>query len=112
MKMIVAYVKPFKIDAVREALVEAGVEGLTVTEVRGCGRQMGKAEFYRGAGYETALIPKIKVEAVVPATALDGALAALRGAAATGQIGDGKVFVLDVVSAMRIRTSETGAAAL
>jgi nitrogen regulatory protein P-II 2 len=110
--MIVAYVKPFKIDAVREALVGAGAEGLTIAEVRGCGRQGGRTEIYRGAEYEVALIPKVKVEAVVPAAALKGALAALRDAAATGRIGDGKVFVLDVLSAMRIRTGETGLAAL
>ena len=112
MKMIVAYIKPFKLDAVRQALVAAGAEGLTITEVRGCGRQMGKAEIYRGAEYEVALIPKIRIEAVIPAAALKGALAAVRDAAATGRIGDGKVFVLDVVSALRIRTGETGLAAL
>ncbi|SFI53634.1 nitrogen regulatory protein P-II family [Caulobacter sp. UNC279MFTsu5.1] len=112
MKMIVAYVKPFKLDAVREALVMAGAEGLTIAEVRGCGRQMGKTEIYRGAEYEVALIPKIKIEAVVPASALKGALAAVQDAAATGRIGDGKIFVLDVQSAVRIRTGETGLAAL
>lgn len=112
MKMIVAYVKPFKIDAVREALVRAGADGLTIAEVRGCGRQGGKTEIYRGAEYEVALIPKVKVEAVIPAAALKGVLAALREAASTGRIGDGKVFVLDVLSAMRIRTGETGLAAL
>ena len=112
MKMIVAYVKPFKIDAVREALVKAGADGLTIAEVRGCGRQGGKTEIYRGAEYDVALIPKVKVEAVIPASALKGALAAIREAASTGRIGDGKVFVLDVQSAMPIRTGETGLAAL
>ena len=112
MKMIIAYVKPFKIDAVRQALVQAGAEGLTIAEVRGCGRQGGKTEIYRGAEYDVALIPKVKIEAVIPATALKSALAAIREAASTGRIGDGKVFVLDVLSAIRIRTGETGLAAL
>ena len=88
MKMIVAYVKPFKIDAVRQALVQAGAEGLTIAEVRGRGRQGGKTEIYRGAEYDVALIPKVKIEAVIPATALKSALAAIREAASTGRIGD------------------------
>ncbi|MDG2531564.1 P-II family nitrogen regulator [Caulobacter endophyticus] len=112
MKMIVAYVKPFKMDAVRQALAEAGAEGLTISEVRGFGRQKGKLEIYRGAEYEVPLIPKIKIEAVMPAAAVKGALVAIQEAAATGSIGDGKIFVLDVASAIRIRTGETGLAAL
>lgn len=110
--MIVAYVKPFKLEDVRQALVEAGAEGLTISEVRGFGRQKGKMEIYRGAEYEVALIPKIKLEAVLPAQAVPGALAAIQEAAVTGCIGDGKIFVLDVAQAIRIRTGETGLEAL
>ncbi|MDR6624437.1 P-II family nitrogen regulator [Caulobacter segnis] len=112
MKMIVAYVKPFKIEAVRAAMIGAGAEGLTIAEVRGCGRQGGGTRIYHDGAQGVVLVPKVKVEAVVPATALKGAMAALADAAATGAIGDGKVFVLDVLSAMRIRTGETGLAAL
>lgn len=112
MKMIIAYVKPFKMVEVREALAAAGADGLTVSEVRGFGRQKGKTEIYRGAEYDVPLIPKVKIEAVVPAAAVKGALAAIRDAAATGRIGDGKIFVLEVAAAMRIRTGESGLAAL
>jgi nitrogen regulatory protein PII len=112
MKMIVAYVNPFKLDAVRQALSDLGVEGLTVSEMRGFGRQKGRIVTYRGAEYELAFIPKIKMEAVVPAAIVESALRAIRDAAATGRIGDGKIFVLDVASALRIRTGETDLAAL
>jgi nitrogen regulatory protein P-II 2 len=112
MKMIMAIVKPFKLDAVREALVGAGVEGLTITEVKGYGRQKGQTEIYRGAEYQVNFVPKIKLEAVVNDDAVAGAVEAIKTAAGTGKIGDGKIFVIDVESALRIRTGETGAAAL
>jgi nitrogen regulatory protein P-II 2 len=112
MKMIVAIVKPFKLDEVREALVGAGVEGLTVSEVKGYGRQKGQTEIYRGAEYQVNFVPKVKLEAVVDDAALEGAVEAVKKAAATGRIGDGKIFVLPVEDAVRIRTGETGSAAL
>jgi len=112
MKLIIAIVKPFKLDEVREALVGAGVEGLTISEVKGYGRQKGQTEIYRGAEYQVNFVPKVKLEAVVDDAVLAGALAAIKGAAATGKIGDGKIFVLDVEDAVRIRTGETGSAAL
>ena len=112
MKMIVAIVKPFKLDDVREALVAAGVEGLTVSEVKGYGRQKGQTEFYRGAEYQVNVLPTVKLEAVVDDSQAAKAVEAIIGAAATGKIGDGKIFVLDVSEAVRIRTGETGAAAL
>jgi nitrogen regulatory protein P-II 2 len=112
MKMIVAIVKPFKLDEVREALVAAGVEGLTVSEVKGYGRQKGQTEIYRGAEYQVNFVPKVKLEAVVDDAALEGAVEAVKKAAATGRIGDGKIFVLAVEGAVRIRTGETGSAAL
>jgi nitrogen regulatory protein P-II 2 len=112
MKLIIAIIKPFKLDEVREALVAAGVEGLTVSEVKGYGRQKGQTEIYRGAEYQVNFVPKIKLEAVVDDAAAPGAVAAIKTAAATGKIGDGKVFVLDVEDAIRIRTGETGPAAL
>ncbi|MEO9211864.1 MAG: P-II family nitrogen regulator [Caulobacteraceae bacterium] len=112
MKLIMAIVKPFKLDEVREALVAAGVEGLTVSEVKGYGRQKGQAEIYRGAEYQVNFVPKVKLEAVVDDDAVGGAVEAIRGAAATGKIGDGKIFVIDVEAALRIRTGETGSAAL
>src|SRR3546814_1946063 len=112
MKMIVAIVKPFKLDEVREALVGAGVEGLTVSEVKGYGRQKGQTEIYRGAEYQVNFLPKVKLEAVVEDAAAPGAVEAIRAAAATGKSGDGKVFVLDVEPAVRIRTGEPGDAAL
>ena len=112
MKLIMAVIKPFKLDEVREALTAAGVEGLTVSEVRGYGRQKGQTEIYRGAEYQVTFVPKVKIEAVVDDAAAMGAVDAIRAAAGTGKIGDGKIFVLDVESALRIRTGETGAAAL
>jgi nitrogen regulatory protein P-II 2 len=112
MKMIVAIVKPFKLDEVREALVAAGVEGLTVSEVKGYGRQKGQTEIYRGAEYQVNFVPKVKLEAVVDDAALEGAVEAVKKAAATGRIGDGKIFVIAVEGAVRIRTGETGSAAL
>ena len=112
MKMIIAIVKPFKLDEVREALVAAGVEGLTVSEVKGYGRQKGQTEIYRGAEYQVNFVPKVKLEAVVDDAALVGAVEAVKRAAATGRIGDGKIFVLPVEDAVRIRTGETGSAAL
>jgi nitrogen regulatory protein P-II 2 len=112
MKLIMAVVKPFKLDAVREALVGAGVEGLTVSEVKGYGRQKGQTEIYRGAEYQVNFLPKVQLEVVVEDAAVGKAVEAIRSAAATGKIGDGKIFVLNVEEALRIRTGETGAAAL
>jgi len=112
MKLIVAIVKPFKLDEVREALVAAGVEGLTVSEVKGYGRQKGQTEIYRGAEYQVVFVPKVKLEAVVDDSVLANAIDAIKSAAATGKIGDGKIFVVNVEDALRIRTGETGAAAL
>ncbi len=112
MKLIMAVVKPFKLDEVREALVAAGVEGLTVSEVKGYGRQKGHTEIYRGAEYQVTFVPKVKLEAVVDDAGAAGAVEAIKAAAGTGKIGDGKIFVLSVEEAVRIRTGETGAAAL
>jgi nitrogen regulatory protein P-II 2 len=112
MKLITAIIKPFKLDDVREALVAAGVEGLTVSEVKGFGRQKGQTEIYRGAEYQVVFVPKIKLEAVVDDTLVAVAIEAIKGAAATGKIGDGKIFVSSVEAAVRIRTGETGSAAL
>jgi nitrogen regulatory protein P-II 2 len=112
MKMIVAVIKPFKLDEVRQALVNAGVEGLSVSEVKGYGRQKGHTEIYRGAEYEINFLPKLKIELVVPADMLDHALEAISGAAKTGKIGDGKIFVMDIEKSIRIRTGETDAEAL
>ena len=112
MKLIMAVIKPFKLDEVRQALSAAGVEGLTVSEVRGYGRQRGQTEIYRGAEYQVTFVPKLKIEAVADDAVAPAAVRAIQAAAATGKIGDGKVFVLDVESALRIRTGETGTAAL
>jgi len=112
MKLIMAIVKPFKLDEVREALVAAGVEGLTVSEVKGYGRQKGQTEIYRGAEYQVNFVPKVKLEAVVDDAQAAKAVDAIKSAAATGKIGDGKVFVLNVEDALRIRTGETGSGAL
>ncbi|MCC7266986.1 MAG: P-II family nitrogen regulator [Caulobacteraceae bacterium] len=112
MKLIMAIVRPFKLDDVREALVAAGVEGLTVSEVKGYGRQKGQTEIYRGAEYQVHFVPKVKLEAVVDDAAVPGAIEAIKGAAGSGKIGDGKIFVVDVSDAVRIRTGETGVAAL
>jgi nitrogen regulatory protein P-II 2 len=112
MKLIIAIVKPFKLDDVREALVAAGVEGLTVSEVKGYGRQKGQTEIYRGAEYQVNFVPKVKLELVVDDGAAPKAIEAIKSAASTGKIGDGKIFVLNVEDALRIRTGESGPAAL
>jgi nitrogen regulatory protein P-II 2 len=112
MKFITAIIKPFKLDEVEQALTAIGIHGLTVTEVRGYGRQKGHTEVYRGAEYTVSLVPKIKVEVAIPDALADRAVEALRDAASTGQIGDGKIFVMDLVTAVRIRTGETGEHAL
>jgi nitrogen regulatory protein P-II 1 len=107
MKRITAIIKPFKLDEVREALGEVGVTGLTVTEVKGFGRQRGHTELYRGAEYVVDFLPKVKIEVVVSDSALDGAIDAIVKAARTGRIGDGKIFVTAVEQVLRIRTGET-----
>jgi nitrogen regulatory protein P-II 2 len=112
MKLITAIIKPFKLDDVREALTETGVHGLTSTEVKGYGRQKGHAEIYRGAEYLVAFLPKVKIEAVVSDALAAPAAEAIRRAAYTGHIGDGKIFVTSVERALRIRTGETGDDAL
>lgn len=108
MKQISAVIKPFKLDDVREALADAGVSGLTVTEVKGFGRQKGHTELYRGAEYVVDFLPKLKIETVVADDLLEPAIEAIRKAAYTGKIGDGKIFVFDVEQVIRIRTGETG----
>ena len=112
MKQIVAVIKPFKLDDVREALGEAGVHGLTVTEVKGFGRQKGHTELYRGAEYIVDFLSKLKVETVVADDIAETAVEAIRRAAHTGKIGDGKIFVFDVEQVIRIRTGESGEAAV
>ena len=112
MKKIEAIIKPFKLDEVREALSEIGVTGLTVTEVKGFGRQKGHTELYRGAEYVVDFLPKIKIEVVVTAAMLDGAIEAIVKTARTGKIGDGKIFVTPVEQVIRIRTGETDEAAI
>ena len=112
MKKIEAVIKPFKLDEVREALSEVGVTGLTVTEVKGFGRQKGHTELYRGAEYVVDFLPKIKIELVVPDELADKAVNAITEAANTGRIGDGKIFVFQVEEAIRIRTGERGASAV
>jgi len=112
MKKIEAIIKPFKLDEVREALSELGVSGLTVTEVKGFGRQKGHTELYRGAEYVVDFLPKVKVEVVVASTLLDAAVEAIIKAARTGKIGDGKIFVTTVEQVIRIRTGETNETAL
>ena len=111
-KKIEAIFKPFKLDEVREALSEIGVSGLTVTEVKGFGRQKGHTELYRGAEYVVDFLPKVKVDVVVPDNLLDSAIDAIIKAARTGKIGDGKIFVSDVAQVIRIRTGETNEAAI
>jgi nitrogen regulatory protein P-II 2 len=108
MKMINAIIKPFKLDDVREALSEIGVQGITVTEVKGFGRQKGHTELYRGAEYVVDFLPKLKVEVVVTDSALEQTIETITKAANTGKIGDGKIFVYDIEQAIRIRTGETG----
>ena len=112
LKLVMAIVKPFKIDEVREALTGLGVQGMTVSEVRGFGRQKGQTEIYRGAEYEVSLLPKSKIEVVVTDDMAERVVEAIRASAETGSIGDGKIFVLDVGQAIRIRTGETGDAAI
>lgn len=112
MKMIVAIIKPFKLEDVRKALDEIGIEGLTVTEVKGYGRQKGHTEIYRGAEYEVNFVPKLKIEMVVASDAVARAVEAIESTAKTGQIGDGKIFVLPIEQTIRIRTGETDAAAI
>ncbi|HIM42906.1 MAG TPA: P-II family nitrogen regulator [Rhodospirillales bacterium] len=112
MKLIMAIIKPFKLDAVREALTELGVQGLTVSEVKGFGRQKGQTEIYRGAEYAIEFVPKVRLDIVIDDAEADRVVEAIRDAANTDKIGDGKIFVLDVVQSMRIRTGETGSDAL
>ena len=112
MKMITAIIKPFKLDDVREALSEIGVQGITVTEVKGFGRQKGHTELYRGAEYVVDFLPKVKVEIAVDTDVAEKVIEAIRGAANTGKIGDGKIFVSTIEEVVRIRTGETGVEAL
>ena len=112
MKIVMAIIKPFKLEEVRDGLTAIGVHGLTVTEVKGYGRQKGHTEIYRGAEYAVSFLPKIKIEVAVSDELVGKVIEAITAAARTGQIGDGKIFVLDLVSAMRIRTGETNAEAL
>jgi nitrogen regulatory protein PII len=108
MKLITSIIKPFKLDEVREALAEVGVTGLTVTEVKGFGRQKGHTELYRGAEYVVDFLPKVKLEVVLPADQVERAVEAIQRAARTGRIGDGKIFISSVEEVIRIRTGETG----
>ena len=112
MKIVMAIIKPFKLDEVRDALTAIGVHGMTVTEVKGYGRQKGHTEIYRGTEYAVSFLPKLKVEVAVAANQADKVIEAITAAAKTGQIGDGKIFVFGLEQAVRIRTGETDAAAL
>jgi nitrogen regulatory protein P-II 2 len=112
MKLIIAIIKPFKLDAVRDALLGIGVHGMTITEVKGYGRQKGHTEIYRGAEYAVNFLPKIRIEVAVPSGEVARVIDAISAAAKTGQIGDGKVFVTSIDQALRIRTGETDADAL
>lgn len=112
MKLIMAIIKPFKLEEVREAMMSAGVTGMTITEVKGYGRQKGQTEIYRGAEYEVAMLPKLKIEVVIPDDQCPQVIEAIQMAANTGSIGDGKIFVLDVGSALRVRTGESDEMAL
>jgi nitrogen regulatory protein P-II 2 len=112
MKLIMAIIKPFKLEDVRQALLPIGVEGMTVTEVKGFGRQKGQTEIYRGAEYEVSFLPKVKVEIAVSESIVEDVVEAIVNSAQTGKIGDGKVFVYSVDKTVRIRTGETDAAAL
>ena len=112
MKLIIAIIKPFKLDEVRETLTGVGVAGMTVSEVKGFGRQKGQTEIYRGAEYSTNMVPKIKIEVACGSDVADRVVEAIQAAASTGAIGDGKIFVLDVGQAVRIRTGETDETAL
>ncbi len=112
MKLVMAIIKPFKLDEVRDALTPLGVQGLTVTEVKGFGRQKGQTEIYRGAEYQVNFLPKLKIEVAVASELADAVVEAIAAAARTGKIGDGKIFVLDLDRALRIRTGETDGSAL
>jgi len=112
MKLITAIIKPFKLDAVREALADSGIQGITITEVKGVGRQKGHTELYRGAEYVIDFLPKVKIEVAVDDAKVEGVLDAICHAAKSGQIGDGKVFVAPLEDVIRIRTAERGAAAV
>jgi nitrogen regulatory protein P-II 2 len=112
MKIVMAIIKPFKLDDVRDALTSLGVHGMTVTEVKGYGRQKGHTEIYRGAEYSVSFLPKLKIEVAIGSEQVDSVVEAITTAAKTGQIGDGKIFVLGLEHAVRIRTGETDAAAL
>ena len=112
MKLVMAIFKPFKLDEVRDALTGLGIQGLTVSEVKGFGRQKGQTEIYRGAEYAVSFLPKVKIEVVIEDGLVERTVDAIRKAAGTGKIGDGKIFVLSVDEAVRIRTGETGSAAL
>ena len=112
MKIVMAVIKPFKLDEVRDALTAIGVHGMTVTEVKGYGRQKGHTEIYRGTEYAVSFLPKLKIEVAVAASQLEKVIEAISAAAKTGQIGDGKIFVFGLEQAVRIRTGETDAAAL
>jgi nitrogen regulatory protein P-II 2 len=112
MKLIIAIIKPFKLDEVRDALTPLGVQGLTVSEVKGFGRQKGQTEIYRGAEYHVSFLPKVKIEVAVSSEIAEQVVEAIIKAAHTGKIGDGKIFVLDIERAVRIRTGETDGSAL
>ena len=112
MKMVTAIIKPFKLDEVREALSQIGVQGITVTEVKGFGRQKGHTELYRGAEYVVDFLPKLKIEVAIADDLLESVIDAIEGAARTGKIGDGKIFVQPIEQSIRIRTGETGESAL
>ena len=112
MKIVMAIIKPFKLDEVRDALTAIGVHGMTVTEVKGFGRQKGHTEIYRGAEYAVSFLPKIKIEVAVASDQVDKTVDAITGSAKTGQIGDGKIFILPLEAAVRIRTGESDVAAL
>ena len=112
MKLVTAIIKPFKLDEVREALSAIGVQGITVTEVKGFGRQKGHTELYRGAEYVVDFLPKVKIEAAVKSDILDRVIETIEKSANTGKIGDGKIFIFDLEQVVRIRTGETGAEAL
>ena len=112
MKLIMAVIKPFRLDDVRDALSEIGIKGMTVTEVKGFGRQKGHTELYRGAEYAVDFLPKIKLEGAVPSDLVDRVIESITTAAQTGKIGDGKIFVSEIEQAIRIRTGETGPEAL
>ena len=112
MKLVIAIIKPFTLEAVREAIIEVGVQGMTVTEVRGFGRQKGQPVFYRGAEYDTQFVPKTRIEIAVEDALASRVVEAIENSARTGTIGDGKIFVLDLEAALRIRTGEAGDDAL